>query len=254
MPRYFLSLAYNGATFNGWQRQPGAPSVQQSLEEAISLMLRTELVLLGCGRTDTGVHADDYFAHFDFEGSFPTAFLARLNRFLPASIRVKALYRCPDATHARFDASSRSYRYELSLHKDPFRQHTVAYIPLKPTIDTAKVQQTAKLIGRHQAFAPFCKTNSDAKTMRCEISHSEWIFGEQQWTYQVSANRFLRGMIRLIVGACLDVGQGKMPLEAVALALEKQQPLPRSWSVPGAGLYLTDIVYPQQSTWVRIEP
>lgn len=254
MPRYFLSLAYNGATFNGWQRQPAAPSVQQSLEEAISLMLRSDIALVGCGRTDTGVHADDYFAHFDFEGSFPTAFLARLNRFLPASVRVKALYRCSENSHARFDAASRSYRYELSLHKDPFRQDTVAYIPLKPTIDTHKVQQTAQLIGQYQAFAPFCKTHSDTKTMRCEISRSEWEFGPEQWTYHVQANRFLRGMIRLIVGACLDVGQGKMSLEAVTAALEEQQPLPKSWSVPGEGLYLTDIIYPQQNTWEQIEP
>lgn len=253
MARYFLSLAYNGQNFHGWQRQPEATSIQQSLEEALGLILRENIELTGCGRTDTGVHADEYYAHFDFAGSFPDSILARLNRFLPGSIWLKALYHCPPTAHARFDATSRSYRYELSLHKDPFRQGTVAYIPFANSSQRELVQETAQLIGRYAAFAPFCKSHSDAKTMNCLISRSEWIFNEAQWTYQVSANRFLRGMVRLIVGACLDVGQGKMRLADVAEALEKQQALPKSWSVPGEGLFLTKIVYPHRETWVKIQ-
>lgn len=252
MARYFLSLAYNGQNFHGWQRQPEANSVQQTLEEALRLILREPIDLTGCGRTDTGVHADEYYAHFDFEGSFPDNILARLNRFLPASIRLKALYYCPPTAHARFDATSRSYRYELSLHKDPFRQGTVAHIPFANNSQRELVQETAQLIGRYAAFSPFCKSHSDAKTMNCQISRSEWIFEEAQWTYRVSANRFLRGMVRLIVGACLDVGQGKMRLADVAEALEKQQALPKSWSVPGEGLFLTKIVYPHRESWVKI--
>ncbi len=252
MARYFLSLAYNGQDFHGWQRQPTANSVQQTLEEALGLMLRIPIELTGCGRTDAGVHADDYYAHFDFEGAFPEGFLARLNRFLPASIHLKALYQCPADAHARFDATSRSYRYELSLHKDPFRQGTVAYIPFANNSQPALIQQAAQLIGSYEAFAPFCKTHSDAKTMKCLVSRSEWVFEDTQWTYHVSANRFLRGMIRLIVGACLDVGQGKMLLEEVAAALDRQQALPKSWSVPGEGLFLTKIVYPNREAWIKI--
>lgn len=252
MERYFLSLAYNGQNFHGWQRQPKASSVQQTIEEAMSLILRAPIELTGCGRTDTGVHADDYYAHFDYEGSFPEGILARLNRFLPASIRLKALYRCPPGSHARFDATSRSYRYELSLHKAPFRQGTVAYIPFAYTSQKELLQQAAQLIGSYEAFAPFCKSNSDAKTMNCHISRSEWIFEETQWTYHVSANRFLRGMIRLIVGACLDVGQGKLSLADISKALEEQKALPKSWSVPGEGLYLTNITYPRRKEWLRL--
>lgn len=252
MPRYFIDLAYNGSTFHGWQRQPHSPSVQQTIEEAMSLILRAPIELTGCGRTDTGVHADKYFAHFDYAGSFPSSFVQRLNKFLPGSILIKAIYAVGDDEHARFDASLRAYRYEIDFHKNPFRPDTVTIFPFHDKVDTALMEKTARLIGSYTAFAPFCKTNSDAKTMNCQVTQSTWELGKAHWTFHISANRFLRGMVRLIVGTCLEVGQGKLKLEEVKHALDDQTPLPRAWSAPAEGLFLTQIHYPLSEGWVNI--
>jgi tRNA pseudouridine38-40 synthase len=252
MPRYFIELAYNGSTFSGWQRQPHSPSVQQTIEEAISLMLRTPILITGCGRTDTGVHADDYFAHFDFAGEFPARFPQRLNRFLPDSILIKAIYAVGEEEHARFDASLRAYRYEIDFRKNPFQPDTVTVFPFYDKVDLTLLQKTADLIGSYGEFTPFCKTNSDAKTMNCQISRAEWVLGDEHWTFHVSANRFLRGMVRLIVGTCLEVGQGKLKLSEVKTALDQQTPLPRAWRAPAAGLFLTSIDYPKKRNWTSI--
>lgn len=253
MSRYFVQLAYNGARYSGWQRQPNAESVQQTIEEAFSLILREKIAITGCGRTDTGVHATDYFAHFDFSGDFPRGFIGRINRFLPHDILIKQLFRTPADAHARFGAQRRSYRYDLVFTKDPFRKNTVSVFPFAERVDIEKLCATATLIGEFDAFAPFCKTKSDAKTMNCEIFRSEWVLADDHWTYHVTANRFLRGMVRLIVGCCLEVGQGKMALSAVRDALERQSNLPRSWSAPAEGLFLTDIVYSEPEKWEKLE-
>lgn len=252
MPRYFIELAYNGSTFSGWQRQPHSPTVQQTIEEAMSLMLRTDIQVMGCGRTDTDVHADEYFAHFDFAGEFPKSFTQRLNRFLPASILIKAIYAVGEDEHARFDAQLRAYRYEIDFRKNPFQQSTVTVFPFHNKVDVELLQQTADLIGSYGEFTPFCKTNSDAYTMFCQVSRAEWVLGDDHWTFHISANRFLRGMVRLIVGTCLKVGQGKMKIEEVKTALDNQSPLPTAWSAPAAGLYLTRIDYPQKKHWIPI--
>lgn len=251
--RYFIQLAYNGAAFSGWQRQPHSPSVQETIEAKLSLVLRHPITLTGCGRTDTGVHADEYYAHFDYAGQFPTGLLNRLNRLLPTGIVLQTLWQTPSEAHARFDATDRAYRYEISFLKDPFQPETVTVFPFHDRVDKKLLQATADLIKSYDAFFPFCKTNSDAKTMNCKLTRAEWVFHSEGWTFHINANRFLRGMVRLIVGCCLEVGQGKMPLSAVKTALDKQQALPRSWSAPAAGLFLTQITYPNQDTWRIIE-
>lgn len=252
--RYFLQLAYNGARFHGWQRQPNARSIQGELEERLSLILRSPIQLTGCGRTDTGVHADDYYAHFDFDGIFPPAFLARLNKFIDRDIFVRQLYQVSPSTHARFDADQRSYRYEIGFQRDVFRHDTLTIYPFADRIDPADLQRVADLIAGYEAFTPFCKTNSDAKTMNCRIDRAEWVNEPDRWIFHVSADRFLRGMIRLIVGCCLRVAEGKIDLEDVRRALDRQEPLSGIWSAPAEGLFLTNIVYPGKKDWKTVKP
>ncbi len=245
--RYFIELAYNGTRFHGWQRQPKDSSVQQTLEEAFSLILRSPIEITGCGRTDTGVHAAAYYAHFDFAGEFPPGFIRRMNKYLGHDIAIfQILPVSPDA-HTRFDAVRRAYRYQVITRKDPFRRETAYFYALQHQLDQEAMQAAAKLLLDYDHFAPFCKTGSDAKTMRCELFRSEWVFGEHEHVYHVAANRFLRGMVRLIVGMCISVGEGKLQLEDVRRALDEQSPLQKSLSVNPEGLFLSEVVYPYLS-------
>lgn len=241
--RYFLELAYNGAHYYGWQRQPDQRGVQETLEEAFSTVLRQPIEMTGCGRTDTGVHAAFYVAHFDYEGELPEEVLRRLNKFLPEDIALRRLYPVAPTAHARFDARYRAYRYHLSLQKDPFRPLTSYFFPFADRLDTKSMQEAAQLLLSYDQFLPFCKTGSDALTMRCTLYRSEWEFGAEEYVFHIAANRFLRGMVRLIVGMCLTVGQGQLPLSAVREALDRQVPLPKSLSVPPNGLFLSEVRY-----------
>jgi tRNA pseudouridine38-40 synthase len=242
--RYFLELTYNGTRFCGWQRQPNAPSVQQTIEDIFSMMLRQPIDITGCGRTDTGVHARQYFAHFDFDHEFPKNFLERADRLVGNDIALRKIIPVADTNHARFDATSRSYQYTISFQKNPFFTEIEWFFTQKDRLDIEKMQKAADLLRGYSEFAPFCKTHSDAQTMRCAITHCEWIFADDGALLHISANRFLRGMIRLIVGMCINVGLGQLSLEDVKEALDKQQPLKKSYSVPPTGLFLSDIVYP----------
>ncbi len=243
--RYFVELAYNGRNYSGWQRQPHNMTVQQMIEESMSTILNTEIAVTGCGRTDTGVHASQYFFHFDFDGTFPKAFINRLNKFLPKDIVFYDIIEVETEAHARFNAYSRSYEYVIDLRKNPFSPHTSYHYPYPDLPDFDLMQEAARLLLEYREFATFCKTNHDAKTMICELSRSEWVkVGEYQWIYHVTSNRFLRGMIRLIVGMCLNVGRKKIQLETVRKALDEQVQLDKSWSAPADGLYLKDIRYP----------
>lgn len=245
MARYFIELAYNGAAFRGWQRQPKDTTVQETIEQAFGTILRAPgLELMGCGRTDTGVHASQYFAHFDFVGDFPPHFEDRANRFLGGDIAIRRIFPVEADQHARFDANYRAYAYHLTWEKDPFRQQTLTYDRRAKKFEPALLQAAAQVILDYEEFAPFCKTGSDAKTMRCEIHRSEWEFREGEWVYHIAANRFLRGMVRLIVGMCLTVADGKMTIEQVRQAMDQQSALPRSLSAPADGLFLAEVRYP----------
>ncbi len=243
--RYFCELAYNGTRYHGWQKQPNALSVQESLELAFSTILGNEIELVGCGRTDTGVHATQYFSHFDYHGKFPKSFLVRINKFLPADIAIKNIFQVSDEAHARFDAKLRSYEYHIVFNKEVFHNETAWHYPFKNKIDFDKLQAAAGLLLRFQAFYPFCKTHHDAQTMKCAIGQSEWDIRniEHGMVYHISSNRFLRGMVRLIVGMTLNVAIGKLSLSDVESALTSQTPLLKSWSVPAVGLFLTRVVY-----------
>jgi tRNA pseudouridine38-40 synthase len=247
MSRYFLELAYNGTRLSGWQRQLNAPSVQSTIEDALRLILRQPLLeIVGCGRTDTGVHAAEYFAHFDFEGDFPTSFLERANKLVGTDIVLKAVHEVEPEAHARFDAVRRSYNYHLIFQKNPFATETAWHFPFAKRLDREKMQKTADLLRGYAEFAPFCKTNSDAQTMLCDISEAEWIFTGDGAIFTISSNRFLRGMVRLVVGACVNVGLGQSTLDDVKHALDTQTPLIKSYSVPPTGLFLSRVVYPYE--------
>ena len=243
--RYFIELAYNGAQYQGWQRQPGGrPTVQGNIEHSLSVLLNTETAITGCGRTDTGVHALQYFLHFDGPDELPPNFHYRLNKHLPKDISIFRIIPVESEAHARFDASHRAYEYRLFTYKNPFEIDTAHYFKFSKFTDRDKVQKAAKLLLNYDEFYPFCKSNHDAKTMKCTIYNAEWTFEEQQWTFDIAANRFLRGMIRLIVGMCLNVGQDKISLDDVKKAMDTQTLLKKSLSVDPAGLYLKDIRYP----------
>lgn len=243
--RYFSELAYNGFSYSGWQMQPKDTSVQEVVERTFSTILGTPIEVVGCGRTDAGVHACQYYAHFDFEGTFPTAFLRRVNKLLPKDIVIYQIFAVAPDAHARFDAYQRSYEYHITFVKNPFQIQTTYFYPyaLKPDFD--KMQAAAQLLLSYQEFQPFCKSNHDAKTLRCQLTRSEWeMIQDDQLTFHITANRFLRGMVRLIVGMCLNVGLNKVTLDEVQTALDQQMLLKKSWSVPPEGLSLTQVKYP----------
>lgn len=248
--RYFLQLSYLGQHFNGWQVQPDAPSVQATLEQALGTLLRHPTPVTGCGRTDAGVHARYYVAHFDGP-PLPPSFLLGLNSLLPPDIAVYAVAPMAPDAHARFDAFERSYAYHITTRKDPFDQHTCWHYRSGRPLDLAKLQAAADLLPHYTAFAPFCKTHSDVDSYDCGLTRAQWeaLPGRHHLVFHITANRFLRGMVRLIVGACVQVSKGQLSLEALEHALDTQTPLPKSLSVPPQGLALTGVRYPYELVW-----
>lgn len=244
--RYFAELAYNGARYAGWQSQPGQTTVQGTIESSLSTILNTPVAVVGCGRTDAGVHAKQFYLHFDYEGAFPPGFGRRINKFLPPDISIYRFIEVKPDAHARFDATHRAYEYHIDFRKNPFGQGMRYFFPFASDLDTQQLQRAASLLMAYQEFYPFCKSKTDVKTMRCSLRRAEWVIDKagHRMVFHVAADRFLRGMVRLIAGMCLNVALGKLELEAVRQAMEHQTRLDKSLSVPPDGLYLTDIRYP----------
>jgi tRNA pseudouridine38-40 synthase len=243
--KYFAELSYKGTDYCGWQKQPQDPSVQETLEDGFTTILGKEIEVMGCGRTDTGVHAKQYFAHFIYNGEFPQGFLRRLNKFLPKDISIHRIVEVAPDAHARYDAFHRAYEYHIELQKNPFTQETALQYSYPHMLDLEAMQKAASLLLEYEAFFPFCKTKTDVKTMRCELRRAEWVKNDHQLIFHIASNRFLRGMVRLIVGMCLNVGLGKTDVEEVKEAMDQQVRLKKSYSVPPQGLFLTDIRYPE---------
>ncbi len=242
--RYFITLRYLGTRFFGWQRQPKQPSVQAAIEGALSILLKNKIGITGCGRTDTGVHARFYVAHFDFEEDFDCEKIVRgLNALLGDDIAILSIFKIGDNAHARFGAVERSYEYHISLVKNPFLRETAWQNPLAKNADLEKMNAAAQLLLNFTEFAPFCKTDGSATTTTCQIRRAEWRQEGEMLVFSISANRFLRGMVRLLVGMCLEIGHEKLSLDEVRAALETQRPLRRSISVPPQGLFLTEVKY-----------
>ncbi len=244
--RYFLTLAYKGTQYAGWQRQPNAETVQETMEAALSTILRQPVELTGCGRTDAGVHARYYVAHSDITGRLPTTFLNGLNSLLPHDIAVYAIQAMPANAHARFDAFERSYEYHIDLRKDPFSTDTAWFYPQGLKLDRQYLQEVAALLPQYEAFFPFCKTHSGVEHYACSNLKTHWVLEDNRLVFHISANRFLRGMVRLIVGACIQVARGQLRIEDVRHALNQQTALKKNLSVPAEGLALVGVKYPDE--------
>ncbi len=245
--RYFIRLAYNGAAYCGWQIQPSDPTVQATIEAALSTMYNASIQVVGCGRTDTAVHASEYYLHTDLPERFSADNLVyKLNNLLPKDVRVYTIQEMDAKDHARFDAVARSYTYKMVFGKDPFRQHTVYRYDQSGIPDLDLMNEAAALLLEYKEFLPFCKTHADNDTYKCALTVSEWIsINDNEWHYKVTSDRFLRGMVRLIVGMTLNIGLKRIELIDVKTAMDKQERLQRAWSVPAQGLYLSSIKYPQ---------
>jgi tRNA pseudouridine38-40 synthase len=244
--RYFVRLSYDGSKYNGWQSQPNQDtvSIQATVNQALTTLHREEINLIGCGRTDTGVHAKDYYAHFDVEKKIDiTTLRHRANIMLPKDITIHDFVLVDQYAHARFDAISRSYAYHLHTAKNPFIHNSFYYTYHKPALKT--LNECASILKNYSDFTTFAKLHSDVGTMFCKIESCNWEqTNEHQFVFNISADRFLRGMIRMIVGMCLDVDRKKYTLDHVKYALQNKIRTGHEWSVPAVGLTLFDVKYP----------
>ncbi|HAY71173.1 MAG TPA: tRNA pseudouridine(38-40) synthase TruA [Saprospirales bacterium] len=243
--RYRAQISYVGTNFCGWQNQPNGVSVQEILENRLSIKLQQEIQITGCCRTDAGVHALKSYFHFDYEHELPIDFLYSMNHLLPFDIALRDAVLVNSDFHARFDAMERSYIYKLHGRKDPFKQNRSFYFPQIRDVDKKVLEEAALIFKENREFEPFCKTMSDVKTKVCELNDIYWHFDlvNDEYEFHISANRFLRGMVRLIVGASLQFGLGKMHIQELRESFRTQCPLSKPWSVPAEGLYLKEIKY-----------
>lgn len=242
--RYFLRLAYNGEAFHGWQRQPNAGSVQQSIEEALSVLLRSPIAITGSGRTDTGVHARETFAHFDTDYKIPDKrrFLTGLNRLCGQDIAISDLIPVADDAHARFDATRRTYKYFVHYAKDPFLRG-LSWETRPLDLDT--MNEAAELLKKTEDFTSFAKLHSDAKTNICKVEEAIWTpIGEGKAVFTISADRFLRNMVRAVVGTLVEVGRGKLDCEGVQRIIDCKDRCAAGTSMPAHALYLWKVEYP----------
>lgn len=240
--RYFIELSYNGKNYHGWQIQPDVISVQEKLNNAVSTVLQEEIQVVGAGRTDTGVHASQMFAHFDTTKELKEEILFRLNSILPNDISVAQVFLVDDDKHVRFDAISRSYEYKIWLGRNPFLLDFSWQIhSQKPNI--VLMNDAAKLLLEYEDFQCFSKVKTDVYTFNCNITEAFWEQKENELTFYISANRFLRNMVRAIVGTLKDVGLGKISKEDFRKIIESKNRSNAGLSVPAKGLFLTNIKY-----------
>jgi tRNA pseudouridine38-40 synthase len=243
VPRYFIQLAYDGSAYNGWQIQPNAPSVQEAIETALSKLHGLQpIAVVGCGRTDAGVHAQQYFLHTDLPQTWDAQQLVfKLNRMTAPDLAFYKAWEVPLDLHARFDANSRTYRYFVHQHKNPFRANTSWYV--QNSLDITAMNQAAEyLIGR-QDFSSFAKAHTDVKTNICEVFAAQWSVGKDGIYFEISANRFLRNMVRAIVGTLVEVGSGKIKASELPNIIAAQDRSEAFLSVPAQGLFLWEIRY-----------
>ncbi len=245
--RYFIELAFKGTAYNGWQIQPNAQGIQQVIEEAIAILIKEKVRVTGAGRTDTGVHASFYVAHFatatGLTGQLPES-VRKLNHILPPDIAIKSIYPVGPDDHSRFSALSRTYKYYISLRKNPFRQETSYHINYR--LDIAAMNNVAAELFKHSDFKSFCRSNSGVKNFNCHIMEAKWEVYDDMLIFTIKADRFLRNMVRAIVGTILDAGTGKISAEEfmnIILARDRRK---AGTSAPANGLFITDIEYPAE--------
>ena len=242
--RYFIELSYNGKNYHGWQKQPDVISVQEVLEDSLSKLLRIKVEIVGAGRTDTGVHAKQIFAHFDFTKRIDLQNLNnRLNAFLPDDITIQNIFLVNNNSHARFDAVKRSYQYQIWQGKNPFLIDFSWQIKTKK-LDVEKMNKAASLLLNYTNFKCFSKSKTDVFTYDCNITEAKWIKNENLLTFHITANRFLRNMVRAIVGTLYEIGIGKITINDFIKIIESQDRTKAGISVPAQGLFLTNVTYP----------
>ena len=247
--RYFLRFAYDGTAFHGSQRQPNGVTVQETMEQALALIFREEVQLTFAGRTDAGVHAREMYAHFDIGDEAMKKererLVFRLNGILPDSIAIFDIYPVKENAHARFDAVRRTYEYHIIDHKDPFLCKQATRV--RPGLDFAAMNESAKLLIGKQDFASFCRTNTDVKTTICDLKQAEWKeLDNGHAVFTISADRFLRNMVRAVVGTLFEIGRGKMTKEQFAEVIIQHNRCAAGDSAPAEGLFLTHIEYPEE--------
>lgn len=240
--RYFIELSYNGKNYHGWQIQPDAISVQEKINNALSTVYQKDIQIVGAGRTDTGVHASQMFAHFDIDKLVDDNLEFKLNSILPNDIFIKAIFLVDDEKHARFDALSRSYEYKIWLGRNPFLLDFSWQIhSQKPNVTL--MNEAAKLLLDYEDFESFSKVKTNVHTFNCNVTEAFWVQKDNQLTFHISANRFLRNMVRAIVGTLLDVGLDKISISDFKNIIESKNRSNAGLSVPAKGLFLTQIKY-----------
>lgn len=245
--RYFIELLYNGTPYHGWQIQPNAITVQEVLDKALSTIFRQQITTTGCGRTDTGVHATEFFAHLDIETSgdidhSSERYLNSLNSVLPYHIAIKRIIQVNPNAHARFDATLRAYQYHIHRQKDPFKLN-LSWL-LKDRLDVTAMNEGAAILLNYTDFSCFSKSNTQVFTNNCKISRAEWIETQDGLVFHIASDRFLRNMVRAIVGTLVDIGKHRIPVDAVHEIIHSKNRSEAGASVPASGLYLTKVKYP----------
>lgn len=245
--RYFIELSYLGTHYHGWQVQPNAVTVQEKINEVLKLLFKTDINVTGCGRTDTGVHAKQFFVHIDLDMEslkFPANQLVyKLNSILPFDIAIHKIIEVTNDAHTRFDASGRTYEYHIGLNKDPFNKELTYLSPFK-NLDLTLMNKAANILFDYHDFECFSKSNTDVATFNCKIMKAEWTKEDGKLVFTIQADRFLRNMVRAIVGTLLEIGRGNMSLKEFKGVIESKNRSNAGWSVPGKGLFLTSIEYP----------
>ena len=241
--RYFIELSYNGKAYHGWQNQPNAISVQEVLEKALSTLLSDSISIVGAGRTDAGVHAKQMFAHFDTDKTISDILVFKLNAFLPKDIAIHNIFIVKPEAHARFDAISRSYIYRVNTNKNAFSYDYSYYY--KNKLDVEKMQKACDILFEYKDFQCFSRSNTDVRTYNCDIKSAKWSYVDGELQFEITADRFLRNMVRAIVGTLLEIGIGKTSLEEFHSLIKSKNRSNAGPSVPGHALYLTKIVYPE---------
>lgn len=240
--RYFFEIAYHGKNYHGWQRQDNAVTVQQVVEEALSTILRKPITLTGSGRTDTGVHCMQQYFHIDYDGKLPDDLIYRLNNYLPADISIQSVREVRSEAHARFSAIDRQYEYIIIQHKNPFMQNSAYYLSKPLNLKTMNEAATL-LIGKHD-FESFSRVKTEVNNFICEITHASWQQTEKEIIFTIRANRFLRGMVRAIVGTLIQVGLGKINREEFREIIAAKDRKRAGSAAPAHALFLYEVTYP----------
>lgn len=241
--RYFVQFSYFGKPFHGWQIQPNAITVQEKMNHVFSTLLNSKINVVGAGRTDTGVHAKDMWAHFETDQELSVPFIKKANSFFQKDIALLNIYKVEDQAHTRFDAISREYEYHINLLKNPFKTDFAWLVRKEPDMD--RMQAAADILFDFTDFTSFSKTRTQTKTNNCKILKAQWSQNDEDLIFTIKADRFLRNMVRAIVGTLLEVGHHKISVDRFKEIVELKDRTKAGESAPAHGLFLTKVEYPQ---------